>query len=158
MLQTPHSNVRLAGSASRMSLKIRLQLLLLLIAVSIGAFIIRKQSYRAAQAEAFLQSEINQIAPFPSSKLIKEEKYHKPGSAFVGFTYRADSDFEIVAEFYKQELSRKGWAYHETRGTGSEVLLEFCRGIYAAKLDHVTRAGSESTFTLYLDWGLNNCT
>jgi hypothetical protein len=124
-------------------------------AMAVGSFV--RANNKAAHIEAELRQEFRVIATPSGALLIGEESLHKPGSTFVGHTYSVSSDMQMIRRFYERELTSRGWIYHTERGSGSEVVIEYCKGSYAAKVDYFASTDGPTRYTLYLDWGINDC-
>jgi hypothetical protein len=112
---------------------------------------------KAARIQGELREEFKTIASPPGTTLIGEETLHKPGATFIGRTYSVSSDLQIIRKFYERELPSRGWAYHVERGSGSEIVVEYCKEHYAAKIDYFGGDTLPVRYTLYLDWGINDC-
>jgi hypothetical protein len=76
---------------------------------------------------------------------------------FVGHTYSVGSDFKAVTEYYERELASRGWVRNDERGSGNEIVIEYCKQQYGAKIDYFVNSKAPMRYTLYLDWGINNC-
>lgn len=136
--------------------KILILCVLMLAAAAVIASFVRADR-KAARIQSELREEFRAIASPPGTTLIGEESLHKPGSTFIGHTYSVGSDLQTIRRFYEQELPSRGWVYNTERGSGAEVVIEYCKGTYAAKVDYFVNADGPGRYTLYLDWGLNNC-
>lgn len=112
---------------------------------------------KAAHIEDILREEFRTIGSPPGVKLIGEESLHKPGVVFVGHTYSFTSDFNVVKAYYERELTSRGWVHNDERQSGDEIVIEYCKRQYATKIDYLLNSATPVRYTLYLDWGINNC-
>lgn len=127
------------------------------LAVAILVTVFVRANIKAAHIENVLREEFRTIGSPPGATLIGEESLHKPGVVFVGHTYALTSDFRAVKEYYEKELPRLGWMHNDERGHGNEVVIEYCKLQYATKIDYFVNSEAPGRYTLYLDWGINNC-
>jgi hypothetical protein len=140
----------------RLRLK-RLAAYALLVVVLVCAPIFIRENRKAAHIEEDLQAELKAIASPLGAAFTRQDSRHKPASAFVGQTYSVKSDLQTIKRFYEGELAKRGWVYNGERMHGTEVVVEFCRGSYGAKIDCPKKDSDPLEYTLYLDWGLNDC-
>ena len=132
-------------------------LLVALLGVAVFMAFFIRANIKAAHIEDILREEFRAIGSPPGVTLIGEESLHKPGVVFVGHTYAIRSDFGEVREFYERELASRGWVHNGESRSGDEVVIEYCKQQYATKIDYFVNSVDPARYTLYLDWGINNC-
>ena len=116
------------------------QVLVISIAVICGLLLYNHQNAIASNVLIDLRREFTTIAPAPNTTLLEQKAHHKPGSAFVEVHYSTATNFQVIADHYSAELKRTGWTYVGTRTLPSKIeVVEFCKGSYAASVDHYVR-------------------
>jgi hypothetical protein len=128
-----------------------------LLGVAVFMTFVIRANLKAAHIEDVLRGEFSAIASPPGVTLIGEESLHKPGVVFVGHTYAIRSDFNSIREFYERELPSRGWVHNSESRSGDELVIEYCKQQYATKIDYFVKSEAPARYTLYLDWGINNC-
>jgi hypothetical protein len=104
--------------------------LLLLAVALIGSQSCRTADQRARIAE--LQGLAQELPKFPDFKQVRYEDISKPGIAIVTYYYKSPTGYASVKEFYRQELSARGWTEEKQEGwfVDSDSPATFQKGNY----------------------------
>lgn len=104
--------------------------LLLLVVALIGSQSCRTADQRARIAE--LQGLAQELPKFPDFKQVRYEDISKPGIAIVTYYYKSPTGYASVKEFYRKELSARGWTEEKQEGwfVDSDSPATFQKGNY----------------------------
>lgn len=104
--------------------------LLLLVVALIGSQSCRTADQRARIAE--LQALAQELPKFPDFKQVRYEDISKPGIAIVTYYYKSPTGYASVKEFYRKELSARGWTEEKQEGwfVDSDSPATFQKGNY----------------------------
>jgi len=104
--------------------------LVLLVAAFVGFQSCRTEGQRARIAE--LQTLAQELPKFPNFKQVHYADISKSGIAVVSYYYKSAAAFERVKEFYRKELSARGWTEEKQEGwwIDSSSPITFRKGNY----------------------------
>ena len=104
--------------------------LLLLVVALIGSQSCRTADQRARIAE--LQGLAQELPKFPDFKQVRYEDISKPGIAIVTYYYKSPTGYASVKEFYRKQLSARGWTEEKQEGwfVDSDSPATFQKGNY----------------------------
>src|SRR5215213_3787230 len=104
--------------------------LVLLVVAFVSFQSCRTEDQRARIAE--LQALAQKLPNFPDFKQVRYSDISKPGIATVSYYYKSPTGFASVKEFYRKELSARGWTEEKQEGRwiDSDSPATFRKGNY----------------------------